>query len=147
MTPTIDTLPQTPDIAPLPPLTGASRPSSPIRPGASPTAPGQSRPEHRRLDRYGTLTSTQSRPCPSPMPPPKMPTSTSWVPNALPLEGIDVLQAWGRYVSNVIWAKRRKDGDRRPQGSASTSATSLSRSCSVSRVPCGPCNLPGRRST
>ncbi len=34
-----------------------------------------------------------------------------WVPNALLLEGIEVLQAWGfRYVSNIIWAKRRKDG-------------------------------------
>lgn len=34
-----------------------------------------------------------------------------WVPNALLLEGVEVLQAWGfRYISNVIWAKRRKDG-------------------------------------
>lgn len=34
-----------------------------------------------------------------------------WVPNALLLEGIEVLQAWGyRYVSNLIWAKRRRDG-------------------------------------
>lgn len=34
-----------------------------------------------------------------------------WVPNALLPEGIEVMRAWGfRYVSNVIWAKRRKDG-------------------------------------
>ncbi len=34
-----------------------------------------------------------------------------WVPNALLPEGLQVMQAWGfRYVSNVIWAKRRKDG-------------------------------------
>ena len=34
-----------------------------------------------------------------------------WVPNALLPEGLEVMQAWGfRYVSNVIWAKRRKDG-------------------------------------
>ena len=34
-----------------------------------------------------------------------------WVPNALLPEGIEVMRAWGfRYVSNIIWAKRRKDG-------------------------------------
>ena len=34
-----------------------------------------------------------------------------WVPNALLPEGLEVMQAWGfRYVSNIIWAKRRKDG-------------------------------------
>ena len=34
-----------------------------------------------------------------------------WVPNALLPEGIEVMQAWGfRYVSNIVWAKRRKDG-------------------------------------
>ena len=34
-----------------------------------------------------------------------------WCPNALMPEGLDVMRAWGfRYVSNVVWAKRRKDG-------------------------------------
>lgn len=34
-----------------------------------------------------------------------------WVPNALLPEGLEVMQSWGfRYVSNIIWAKRRKDG-------------------------------------
>lgn len=34
-----------------------------------------------------------------------------WVPNALLPEGLEVLSAWGfRYVSNIVWAKRRKDG-------------------------------------
>lgn len=34
-----------------------------------------------------------------------------WVPNALLPEGIEVMKAWGfRYVSNIVWAKRRKDG-------------------------------------
>ena len=34
-----------------------------------------------------------------------------WVPNALLPEGMAVMQAWGfRYVSNIVWAKRRKDG-------------------------------------
>lgn len=34
-----------------------------------------------------------------------------WVPNALLPDGLAVMQAWGfRYVSNVVWAKHRKDG-------------------------------------
>jgi N6-adenosine-specific RNA methylase IME4 len=34
-----------------------------------------------------------------------------WVPNALLPEGMKVLESWGfRYVSNIVWAKRRKDG-------------------------------------
>ncbi len=34
-----------------------------------------------------------------------------WVPNALVPEGLAVLESWGfRYVSNLVWAKRRKDG-------------------------------------
>lgn len=34
-----------------------------------------------------------------------------WVPNALLPVGLDVMEAWGfRYVSNIVWAKRRKDG-------------------------------------
>ena len=34
-----------------------------------------------------------------------------WVPNALLPEGMAVMEAWGfRYVSNIVWAKRRKDG-------------------------------------
>jgi len=34
-----------------------------------------------------------------------------WVPNALLPEGLSVMEAWGyRYVSNIVWAKRRKDG-------------------------------------
>jgi N6-adenosine-specific RNA methylase IME4 len=34
-----------------------------------------------------------------------------WVPNALLPDGLRVMDAWGfRYVANVVWAKRRKDG-------------------------------------
>jgi N6-adenosine-specific RNA methylase IME4 len=34
-----------------------------------------------------------------------------WVPNALLPEGLQVMHSWGfRYVSNLVWAKRRKDG-------------------------------------
>lgn len=34
-----------------------------------------------------------------------------WVPNALLVDGLKVMESWGfRYISNVVWAKRRKDG-------------------------------------
>ncbi|GKT25678.1 hypothetical protein AVHM3334_18715 [Acidovorax sp. SUPP3334] len=34
-----------------------------------------------------------------------------WVPNALLPDGLEVMAAWGfRYVSNIVWAKRRIDG-------------------------------------
>jgi N6-adenosine-specific RNA methylase IME4 len=34
-----------------------------------------------------------------------------WAPNALLPEGLQVMESWGfRYVSNLVWAKRRKDG-------------------------------------
>jgi len=34
-----------------------------------------------------------------------------WVPNALIADGLRVMEAWGfTYKSNIVWAKRRKDG-------------------------------------
>ena len=34
-----------------------------------------------------------------------------WVPNALLIEGLEVMKAWGfRYKTNLIWNKIRKDG-------------------------------------
>ena len=34
-----------------------------------------------------------------------------WVPNALLLEGLQVMEAWGfTYKTNIVWTKRRKDG-------------------------------------
>ena len=72
---------------------------------------GKVAPEHRRLDRYATMDLQAI--C-------AMPVSTIaaknahlylWVPNALLPEGLKVMEAWGfRYVSNIVWAKRRKDG-------------------------------------
>jgi N6-adenosine-specific RNA methylase IME4 len=72
---------------------------------------GKVAPEHRRLDRYSTMDLDDIK---------NLPVSTVaaanahlylWVPNALLPEGLKVMEAWGfRYVSNIIWAKRRKDG-------------------------------------
>jgi N6-adenosine-specific RNA methylase IME4 len=63
------------------------------------------------LDRYSTLSVEQI--CGLPV---RSITADSahlylWVPNALLPEGLKVLESWGfRYVSNIVWAKRRKDG-------------------------------------
>lgn len=72
---------------------------------------GKVAPEHRRLDRYSTMELEDIK---------KLPVESTaapnahlylWVPNALLPEGLKVMEAWGfRYVSNIIWAKRRKDG-------------------------------------
>lgn len=72
---------------------------------------GKVAPEHRRLDRYSTMSLDAIK---------AIPVQTTlaanahlylWVPNALLPDGLDVLRAWGfRYVSNIVWAKRRKDG-------------------------------------
>lgn len=72
---------------------------------------GKVAPEHRRLDRYSTMSFETIKTLPV-----EDVVATDahlylWVPNALLPDGLDVLEAWGfRYVSNIVWAKRRKDG-------------------------------------
>lgn len=72
---------------------------------------GKMAPEHRRLNRYGTMTLEDIK---------ALPVSDCvgdrahlylWVPNALLPDGLDVMKAWGfEYKSNIIWHKIRKDG-------------------------------------
>ena len=72
---------------------------------------GKVAPEHRRLDRYDTMTLRRSPRCRSPTSSPANAHLYLWVPNALLPEGLAVMKAWGfRYVSKLVWAKRRKDG-------------------------------------
>jgi len=72
---------------------------------------GKVAPEHKRLDRYSTMDLADIKALPVGDVTAKNAHLYLWVPNALLLEGIEVLQAWGfRYVSNIVWAKRRKDG-------------------------------------
>ncbi|MFJ6099309.1 MT-A70 family methyltransferase [Williamsia muralis] len=72
---------------------------------------GKVAPEHRRLDRYSTLSLDEI--CGLGV---NTITATNahlylWVPNALLPEGMRVMEAWGfRYVSNIVWSKVRKDG-------------------------------------
>lgn len=72
---------------------------------------GKVAPEHRRLNRYGTMALSEI--CALPVREVLAPTAHLylWVPNALLPEGIEVLRAWGfEYKSNIVWHKLRKDG-------------------------------------
>ena len=72
---------------------------------------GKVAPEHRRLDRYDTMTLDDIKALPVAATAAANAHLYLWVPNALLPEGLAVMQAWGfRYVSNLVWAKRRKDG-------------------------------------
>lgn len=72
---------------------------------------GKVAPEHRRLLRYPTMELQEIMDLPIG----KLAAARShlylWVPNALLMEGLQVMKAWGfTYKSNVVWFKVRKDG-------------------------------------
>lgn len=72
---------------------------------------GKVAPEHKRLNRYGTMHLKDI--CALPVS--KICEDTAhlylWVPNALLPEGLEVMSAWGfQYKANLIWHKIRKDG-------------------------------------
>lgn len=72
---------------------------------------GKVAPEHRRLDRYSTMSLEAIKGLPVAESAARNAHLYLWVPNALLPEGLEVMAAWGfRYISNIIWAKRRKDG-------------------------------------
>lgn len=72
---------------------------------------GKVAPEHRRLDRYSTMELQDICDLRVQDVIAKNAHLYLWVPNALLPEGLKVMEAWGfRYVSNIVWAKRRKDG-------------------------------------
>ena len=72
---------------------------------------GKVAPEHRRLDRYSTLDLDAICALDVASVAADRAHLYLWVPNALLPEGLRVMQAWGfRYVSNIVWAKRRQDG-------------------------------------
>ena len=72
---------------------------------------GKMAPEHRRLLRYPTLTLDDILSLP--VAELSLPQSHLylWVPNALILEGLEVMKRWGfTYKTNLVWYKIRKDG-------------------------------------
>lgn len=72
---------------------------------------GKVAPEHKRLNRYATLSLEEIKQLPIQ----KLTADPAhlylWVPNALLNEGLAVMCAWGfTYKTNIIWYKVRKDG-------------------------------------
>lgn len=72
---------------------------------------GKVAPEHRRLNRYGTMNLEEICELPVEQVAATRAHLYLWVPNALLPEGLKVLEAWGfQYKSNIVWHKVRKDG-------------------------------------
>ncbi|MBP7241077.1 MT-A70 family methyltransferase [Amaricoccus sp.] len=72
---------------------------------------GKVAPEHRRLSRYGTMSTDEIAGLPVPALMAERSHCYLWVPNALLPEGLAVLAGWGfSYKSNIVWHKVRKDG-------------------------------------
>src|SRR5215469_1639517 len=72
---------------------------------------GKVAPEHRRLNRYATLSLKEIADLPVASAAASPAHLYLWVPNALLPHGLAVMQAWGfQYKSNIIWHKVRKDG-------------------------------------
>lgn len=72
---------------------------------------GKIAPEHKRLNRYDTLSLEEIMS----LPVSEVASAKShlylWVPNALLPDGLAVMKAWGfEYKGNIIWEKVRKDG-------------------------------------
>jgi N6-adenosine-specific RNA methylase IME4 len=72
---------------------------------------GKVAPEHRRLARYGTISTAQICELPVADIAAQVSHLYLWVPNALLPEGLEVMRAWGfAYKANIVWHKVRKDG-------------------------------------
>lgn len=72
---------------------------------------GKVGPEHKRLSRYRTLSFDEINELPVPQLALPQCHLYLWVPNALVLEGLEVMKRWGFvYKTNLVWYKVRKDG-------------------------------------
>ena len=72
---------------------------------------GKIGPEHRRLARYQTMTLEDIKGLPVDQVAAPKSHLYLWVPNALILEGLEVMKSWGfTYKTNIVWHKIRKDG-------------------------------------
>ena len=80
---------------------------------------GKMAPEHKRLQRYPTMSLQEIKDLPVEAIAKDTAHLYLWVPNALLAEGLQVMEHWGfQYKTNVVWYKIRKDGgpDRRGVG-------------------------------
>ncbi len=72
---------------------------------------GKVAPEHKRLNRYPTMSMEEL--AAMPVADIALPKSHLylWCPNALLFEGLSIMKAWGfTYKTNLVWFKVRKDG-------------------------------------
>ncbi len=73
---------------------------------------GKVAPEHKRLNRYPTMCLDEIKALPVQEVADNNSHLYLWVPNALLLDGLDVMKAWGfKYKTNIIWEKVRNDGE------------------------------------
>lgn len=109
--PLIEPLRATNEPPPLPTVEGGFKTILADPPWRFANRTGKVAPEHRRLDRYSTMDLDDIKALPVAEAAAKNAHLYLWVPNALLPEGMAVMESWGfRYISNVIWAKRRIDG-------------------------------------
>lgn len=72
---------------------------------------GKVAPEHKRLGRYSTMTIEDIKALPVAGIAAPESHLYLWAPNALILEGLEVMKRWGfTYKTNLVWHKIRKDG-------------------------------------
>lgn len=72
---------------------------------------GKVAPEHKRLNRYETMTIEDIKKMPIEEISDEKAHLYLWVPNAMIPDGLAVMDAWGfEYKSIIIWEKVRKDG-------------------------------------
>ena len=110
-TTTVQPLRENVEIAPLPKVQGGFKTLLADPPWRFHDRTGKVAPEHRRLDRYSTMSLDDIQSLPVGDIAADSAHLYLWVPNALVPDGLAVMESWGfRYVSNVVWAKRRKDG-------------------------------------
>lgn len=73
---------------------------------------GKVAPEHKRLNRYPTMRLDEIKALPVSEVADDNCHLYLWVPNALLIEGLEVMKAWGfQYKTNIIWEKVRNDGE------------------------------------
>ncbi len=72
---------------------------------------GKVAPEHKRLNRYSTMSLQEIMELPVAQLAAPESHLYLWVPNALIQEGLEVMKRWGfTYKTNIVWYKIRKDG-------------------------------------
>lgn len=77
---------------------------------------GKIAPEHKRLNRYQTLSFDEIRNLPLFSVAAEQSHLYLWLPNALLKEGVSLMEHWGfDYKTNLVWCKTRRDGQ--PAGS------------------------------